>query len=147
MAFVFGMDLPFLIKEAYRINPIELRGVNMKKEYIKPFAWGMAAGMIVLLIVIFSAGWVVTSSTAKAEATAMATDAVMNRLAPISVAQFMQDPNKEERLKEMKKLDSWGENSRSNYVQKQGWATMPGEKIPDEEVADEVAIRLMDLKM
>lgn len=129
------------------INPIESRGVKMKKEYIKPFAWGMAAGMVVLLIVIFSAGWVVTSGSAKAEAKTMATDAVMNRLAPIAVAQFMQDPNKEERLKEMKKLDSWGENNRSNYVQKQGWATMPGEKEPDEQVADEVARRLNDLKM
>ena len=129
------------------INPIELRGVKMKKEYIKPFAWGMAAGMIVLLIVMFSAGWVVTSSSAKVEAKAIATDAVMNRLAPIGIAQFMQDPNKEERLKEMKKLESWGENYRSNYVQRQGWATMPGDKEPDEQVADEVARRLNDLKM
>ena len=129
------------------INPIELRGVKMKKEYIKPFAWGMAAGMVVLLIVIFSAGWVVTSGSAKAEAKAMATDAVMNRLAPIAVEQFMQDPNKEARLNEMKKLNTWGENDRSNFVQKQGWATMPGEKEPDEQIADEVAIRLMDLKM
>jgi hypothetical protein len=129
------------------INSIKLRGVKMKKEYIKPFAWGMAVGMVVLLIVIFSAGWVVTSSSAKAEAKAMAADAVMNRLAPIAIAQFMQDPNKEERLKEMKKLESWGENNRSNYVQKQGWATMPGEKEPDEQVADEVARRLNDLKM
>ena len=129
------------------INPVELRGVTMKKEYIKPFAWGMAVGMVVLLIVIFSAGWVVTSGTAKAEAKTMAADAVMNRLAPIAVAQFMQDPNKEELLKEMKKLESWGENNRSNYVQKQGWATMPGEKKPDEQVADEVARRLNDLKM
>ena len=129
------------------INPIELRGVKMKKEYIKPFTWGMAVGMVVLLIVIFSAGWVVTSSTAKAEAKEMATDAVMNRLAPIAVAQFMEDPNKVERLKEMKKLNSWGENSKSNYVQKQGWATMPGEKEPDGQVADEVARRLMDHKM
>ena len=129
------------------INPIELRGVKMKKEYIKPFAWGMAAGMVVLLIVIFSAGWVVTSSSAKAEAKAMATDAVMNRLGPIAVAQFMQDPNKEERLKELKKLKYWGENNRSNYVQKKGWATMPGEKEPDEQIADECARRLMDLKM
>ena len=119
----------------------------MKKEYIKPFAWGMAAGMGVLLIVIFSAGWVVTSGSAKAEAKTMAADAVMNRLAPIAVAQFMQDPNKEERLKEMKKLESWGENNRSNYVKKQGWATMPGEKEPDEQVADEVARRLNDLKL
>ena len=134
-------------KEAYVINPIELRGVKMKKEYIKPFAWGMAAGMGVLLIVIFSAGWVVTSGSAKAEAKTMATDAVMNRLAPIAVAQFMQDPNKEDRLKELKKLNSWGENNKSDYVQKQGWATMPGEKEPDGQVADEVARRLTDLKM
>ena len=119
----------------------------MKKQDIKPFVWGMAAGAVVLLIVIFSAGWVVTSGSADAEAKAVATDAVMNRLAPIAVEQFMQDPNKEDRLKEMKKLDSWGENSRSNYVQKQGWATMPGEKIPDVEIADEVARRLMDLKI
>jgi hypothetical protein len=129
------------------INPIELRGVKMKKEYIKPFTLGMAAGMVVLLIVIFSAGWVMTSGSAKAEAKTVAADAVMNRLAPIAVAQFMQDPNKEERLKEMKKLDSWGENNRSDYVQKQGWATMPGEKEPDEQVADEVARRLYELKM
>ena len=46
------------------IDPIELRGVKMKKEYIKPFTWGMAVGMVVLLIVIFSAGWVVTSGSA-----------------------------------------------------------------------------------
>ena len=129
------------------INPIELRGVKMKKEYIKPFAWGMAVGMVVLLIVIFSAGWVVTSGSAKAEAKAMATDAVMNRLAPIAVAQFMQDPNKEERLKELKELKSWGANNRSDFVQKQGWATMPGEKEPDGQIADEVARRLMDVKM
>jgi len=129
------------------INPIELRGVKMKKEYIKPFTLGMAVGMVVLLIVIFSAGWVVTSGSAKAEAKTVAADAVMNRLAPIAVAQFMQDPNKEERLKEMKKLDSWGQNNRSDYVQKQGWATMPGEKEPDEQVADEVSRRLYELKM
>ena len=119
----------------------------MKKQDIKPFVWGMAVGAIVLLIVIFSAGWVVTSGSADAEAKAIATDAVMNRLAPIAVAQFMQDPNKEELLKEMKKLDSWGENNRSNYVQKQGWATMPGEKEPDGQIADELARRLMDVKM
>ena len=119
----------------------------MKKQAIKPFVWGMVVGSVVLLIVIFSAGWVVTRGSAEAEARAIAADAVMNRLAPIAVAQFMQDPNKEERLKEMKKLDSWGENNRSDYVQKQGWATMPGEKEPDEQVADEVSRRLYELKM
>ena len=119
----------------------------MKKEYIKPFVWGMVVGSVVLLIVTFSTGWVVTSGSAEATAKAMAADAVLARLAPISVAQFMQDPNREERLKELKELKSWGENNRSDYVQKQGWATMPGEKEPDSTVADEVARRLMDLKM
>jgi hypothetical protein len=129
------------------INPIILRGVRMIREYIKPFALGMAAGMVVLLIVVFSAGWVVTSGSAKAEARLAAGQAVLERLAPIAVEQFMQDPNKEERLKELKELDSYGMNNRTDYVKKQGWATMPGEKEPDGSVAEEVADLLVKIKL
>ena len=118
----------------------------MKKEYIKPFAWGMGVGAIVLLIVIFATGWVVTSSSSQAKAEEMAADAVIDRLAPIAVEQFMQDPNKEEHLKELKKLRSYGSPNRSDYVQKQGWATMPGEKEPDSRVAYECAKRIMALE-
>jgi hypothetical protein len=125
------------------INPIELRGVKMKREYLKPFVWGMAVGMVVLLAVIFSAGWVVTSKSAKAMANEISTNAVVDRLAPISVAQFMQDPNRKERLKELKSLDSW---KRADYVKKQGWAIMPGEKESDYKVADECAKRLVELE-
>ncbi|GAI48596.1 unnamed protein product [marine sediment metagenome] len=103
----------------------------------------MGVGAIVLLIVIFSAGWVVTSGSAQAKAEEMAEDAVLDRLAPICVVQFMQDPNKKERLKELKELDSW---KRGDYVKERGWATMPGEKEPDSRVADECARRLMELK-
>lgn len=116
----------------------------MKKEYIKPFVWGLVVGAIVLLIVIFSTGWVVTSGSAQTKAEGMAEDAVLNRLAPICVAQFLQDPNRKERLKELKKLDSW---KRADYVKEQGWATMPGEKGSDYNVANECAKRLVDLKM
>ena len=118
----------------------------MKKEYIKPFVLGMGVGAVVLLIVIFATGWVVTSSSARAKAEEMAKDAVLDRLAPICVAQFMQDPNREERLKELKKLDSYGKDNRSDYVKKQGWATMPGEKEPDSKVADECARRLVEFE-
>jgi len=114
----------------------------MKKEYIKPFAMGMVVGAIVLLIVIFSAGWVVTSGSAKAKAEKTAQHAVVNRMAPICVEQFLKDPNKEERLKELKNIDSW---KRGEYVEKQGWATMPGEKEPDSKVAEECARRIMEL--
>ena len=119
----------------------------MKKEYIQPFLLGVAVGAIVLLIVIFATGWVVTSGSARAKAEEMAEAAVVDRLAPICVAQFLQDPNKEERLKELKELKSWGENNRSDYVQRQGWATMPGEKDPDSSIAYEVAERLMKLEL
>jgi hypothetical protein len=116
----------------------------MKKAYMKSFAWGMAAGMVVLLIVVFSAGWVVTSRSAKAMAHEVSTNAVVDRLTPISIAQFMEDPNRQTRLEEMKALDSW---KRGDFVKAQGWATMPGEEKPDWQVADECAKRLSDLKM
>ena len=114
------------------------------KKNIKTFAWGMATGMVVLLIVIFSAGWVVTSHSAKATAHEISTNAVVDRLVPISVAQFMQDPNRKERLKELKALDFW---KRTDYVKKHGWAIMPGEKESDYNVASECARRLGDLEM
>jgi hypothetical protein len=116
----------------------------MKKEYIRPFLWGSAVGAIALLIVIFSAGWVVTSSSAQIKAEAMVTSAVLERLAPIAVAQFMLDPNKEERLTDLKNLDYW---KRGEFVQKQGWATMPGQKEADSGLADECARRLVELKL
>ena len=114
----------------------------MKKESIKPFVWGIVVGAIVLAIVIFSAGWVVTSSSARAAAEAMAEKAVVDRLAAICVVQFQQDPNKEERLKELKETSSW---QRTGYVEESGWATMPGDESPDRKVANECARRLMEL--
>ncbi|MBN1102101.1 MAG: hypothetical protein JXL84_01665 [Deltaproteobacteria bacterium] len=116
----------------------------MKKQDIKPFVWGMAVGSLMLLIVIFSAGWVVTSGSAEAQAKEIAASAVLDRLTPISVAQFMKDPNRQERLKELKAEEYY---KRGEFVQKQGWATMPGEKEPDSFVADECARRLLELKM
>jgi hypothetical protein len=115
----------------------------MKKEMIKPFVVGIVVGAIVLLIVIFSTGWVVTNGSAKAKAKEMAKKAVVDHLAPICVAQFQQDLNREERLKELKAKDSW---MRGEYVEKSGWATMPGAKSPARGVADECARRLMELK-
>ena len=115
----------------------------MKKEYMKPFAWGMGVGAVVLLIVVFASGWVVTSSSAKIQANIAASDAVIARLAPISVAQFLLDPNGPERLIELKELDSW---KRGEFVVAQGWATMPGEKEGDSRVAREVATRLMEIE-
>ena len=51
-----------------------------------------------------------------------------------------QDPGKDEKLKEVKDANTW---ERGEYVKKQGWATMPGEKEPDSKVADECVKLLM----
>ena len=72
----------------------------------------------------------------------MAGEAVVNRLALICVAQFNQDSQKDQKLEELKKTDSWAQDT---YVEKQGWATMLGEKEPNSKVADECAKRLIEI--
>jgi len=115
----------------------------MGKEAIKPFGWGMAVGAIVLLIVIFATGWVTTSGSAQEKAEEMAEQAVIDRLAPICVAQFQQDPEKDKKLKELKEKNTWDQG---DYVEKQGWATMPGSDSPDSEVASACARRILESK-
>ncbi len=114
----------------------------MKKQ-VKPFVWGVVGGCAILLIVIFAAGWVVTSGSAQAASEEMAAKAVVGRLAPICVLQYRKDPNKAERLAELAKTSSW---SQGDYVKKAGWATMPGEKEASSDVADECAKLILALK-
>jgi hypothetical protein len=77
--------------------------------------------------------------TARSMAQTIADEAVLKRLAPMCVVQFKQAPGKDQKLEELGKTDSW---KRSEYVEKQGWATMPGEEKP-RKVAEECARLLM----
>ncbi len=113
------------------------------KEKIKLGLWGAVGGAIVLLIIGFGFGGWVKGSTAQRMAEEMAQDAVLDRLVPICVVKFNQDPNKEARLKELKAKSYY---QRSDYVKESGWATMPGEKEADSKVANECARRLVDLE-
>ena len=114
----------------------------MKKEVIKPLVGGIAIGAIALLIVIFWTGWVVTSSKAESQGKQMATEAVIEALAPICVEQYLQDPNKAERLEALKEKSSY---QRDDYVEEIGWATMPAAESPVRGVADACAKRIMEL--
>ena len=49
---------------------------------------------------------------------------------------------KDQKLKELKKTDSW---KRGSYVEKQGWATMPSEKKPDSKVAAECSSQILEV--
>jgi hypothetical protein len=92
------------------------------------------------MIIGFAWGGWVTGSNARMMAKDIAEDAVVERLAPICVAQFNQDPGKDAKLEELKATSSY---QRRTFVQDQGWATMPGEEGPDRAVADACVKLLM----
>ncbi len=114
----------------------------MNWEKIKLGFWSAIGGAIVLAIIGFKWGGWVTGGTAQAMAEEMAVKAVGGRLTPICVAQFNQDPEKGQKLKELKKKDFW---EQQKYVEKQGWATMLGETKPDSKVADACANQLLKM--
>jgi hypothetical protein len=102
--------------------------------------WSWVASIVLTMIIGFAWGGWVTGSTARRLAEEIAEDAVAARLAPICVAQFNQDPEKDLKLDELKNASSY---ERRGYVQEQGWATMPGEEEPDRQVVDECVKLLM----
>ena len=116
--------------------------MQVNQEKIKLALGGAVGGGIVLAIIGFSwAGWV-TAGTAQEMARQMADDAVVARLAPICVEQFNQVSEKDEKLEMLNETDSW---QRGDFVVKQGWATMPGEKEADSAVAVKCAVLLAEL--
>jgi hypothetical protein len=102
--------------------------------------WACAASIAATMIVGFTWGGWVTGSTALRTAEARADDAVAQRLAPMCVMRAKADPGSATKLKELKDVSSWGYGE---YVQKQGWATMPGESEPDRNVAEACARLLL----
>lgn len=95
--------------------------------------WSWIGSIVLTMIIGFAWGGWVTGGTAQKMAEVMAGEAVVQRLAPICVTQFNQDPDKDQKLAELKNIGTY---QRSKYVRDQGWATMPGEAEADTKVAD-----------
>ena len=114
---------------------------QVDKEKIKTGVSGAVGGAVIAMIIGFAwGGWVLGSNSLNM-GEEMAQTAVLDRLTPICVAQFNQDPKRDTKLKEFGKLrSSW---KRDQYVRGQGWATMPFEKEPDRLVADKCAEQIM----
>ena len=91
--------------------------------------WICLATVILTIFIGFNWGGWVTAGTALE----MTESAIVQRLAPICVDQFNQDPEKDQKFTELKDTSSY---QRDDYVKAQGWATMPGETEPDHQVAD-----------
>ena len=105
--------------------------------------WACLGSIVATMVVGFGWGGWVRGSTAKAAAEAVASEAVAKRLAPMCVLRFKADAGSALKLKEFNEVSTW---HRGEYVQKQGWATMPGEEAPDGKVADECVKLLAEMK-
>jgi len=104
--------------------------------------WFCLGSVIGAVIVGFVWGGWVTGGSARDMAVQSGKDAVILRLAPICVYQFNQDPEKDQKLGELKEASRY---KRDDYVREQGWATIPGEAEPDRQVSDACAQLLMQI--
>lgn len=89
------------------------------------FLWGAAAGALALSVVGFGWGGWVTGATAERLAGTRTDAAIVAALTPICVSQFQASAKARASLELLKKTSTW---EQADYVQKGGWATMPGGK-------------------
>ena len=113
---------------AFHSNHLEGAVMKLPIE-MKPALWGMAGGAIAAAIVGFSWGGWVTGGRAEADATQRANSTVVVALAPVCVERFQRATDVSANLAALKKVDSW---SQGDFIEKGGWATVPGSKASDQ---------------
>jgi hypothetical protein len=87
---------------------------------VKYGVWGLIGGAVIAMIIGFAWGGWTTSGTTRT----MTSEAVLASQAAICVAQFMKQPNHEEKLKAFAEVNSW---QRAEAIEKGGWDRMPGQ--------------------
>ena len=88
---------------------------------IKYGTWGLICGVIAAIVIGFAwGGWVTASTSQK-----VSSEAVLASQAAICVAQYVKEPNSQEKLKEYEAIDSY---KRYEFIEKGGWDKMPGQK-------------------
>ena len=112
--------------------------------WVKPGVWGGIIGAVAITIIGFSADWVVTSGSAQKMAEQKGEKAVIAALTPICVAQFKSQAQPIQST-QLAALEDQSSYQRGDFIEKQGWATMPGSKEPSDDVADACATELMKL--
>jgi hypothetical protein len=88
---------------------------------VKYGIWGLIIGAVIAMIVGFVWGGWTTSGTTQT----MTGEAVLASRAAICVAQFMKQPDHEEKLKEFMGISHWRQGE---FIEKGGWNKMPGQE-------------------
>ncbi len=111
--------------------------------WLNPGIWGGIVGGVGTMIVGFSwLGWTLGSSAERVAQ--QRTDlAVTSVLTPICVQSFMKQSDATKKLTGLKEIDSW---KQTEFVEKGGWATMPGSSAPAQGVASACAEALVKIK-
>jgi len=104
---------------------------------------GAAAGAIATLIVGFYWGGWVTGGTAKEMVQRSTSSAVISALSPICVDKFQHSAEAATNMVELKKVASYQQGS---FIEKGGWATLPGGEGANSAVARACAEMLGSLK-
>ncbi len=111
--------------------------------WLKPGIWGVIVGALGTMIIGFSwLGWTL-GSTAERAAQQRTDLAVTSALTPICVQSFMKQSDATKKLIGLKEIDSW---KQSEFVEKGGWATMPGSSAPAQGLAGACAEALVKTK-
>jgi hypothetical protein len=111
--------------------------------WLKPGIWGVVVGAVGSMIIGFSAlGWTL-GSTAERMAQERSDLAVTAALTPICVQSFLNQSDASKKLTGLKDIDSW---QQTEFVEKGGWATMPGSSTPAQGLANACAQALLKTK-
>ena len=116
----------------------------LQGESLKRLIQGMAVGAVTTMFIGFYWGGWVTGGTAWKMAQRDAKDAMIAALAPICVDKFQNQADVEKNLSNLKKISLW---QQASFIEKGGWATMPGTTSPDLGVAQACAEMLGNLKI
>jgi hypothetical protein len=112
-------------------------------ESLKRLLQGAAVGVVATLAIGFGWGGWMLGSSAKTLADSTANNAVVAAIAPICVDQFQRSAEAANNLTALKKTDAW---QQATFVEKGGWAMMPGSKAVDSGVPQACAAILSSLK-
>ena len=104
---------------------------------------GAAFGAVVTLIVGFNWGGWVTGGTASEMARQSTSSALVAVLSPICVDKFQHSAEAATNLLQLKKISSY---QQSDFIEKGGWATLPGSDSVNSSVARACAEMLSSLK-
>lgn len=116
----------------------------LQGDSVKRLLQGAAAGAVVAMFVGFNWGGWTLGSTVEKVGKERADTAVVAALAPICVDQFRQAANASANLIELRKISyTW---DRGTFIEKGGWAVMPGGDKADSTVAKACAEMLGNLK-